>query len=323
MENKKDTVCAVVVTFNRKSLLLECLEALLKQTRPIDGLYIIDNASTDSTENLLKEKGFIKNLPPEDLTQPWECENEIKNLQDGNVLKVYYVRMNENTGGAGGFHEGVKRGYERGYDWLWLMDDDVEALPNALEIMISYSNISKCIHPSKEYLNGDRFYWAGYLNEQNGFPITNKDEFIYHKEWITVNYGCFEGMLIHSEIVKKIGYPDKRLFFIGDDTIYGYLASKFTNNIYIKNICLIKKIDKRHESLSRLATYLYSRNNLAYVYRKIAKSKLQWFILSFYRLIRTQVRFLITLQFIKMKDLIIGYVDGVFEIWGKEKRYLK
>jgi len=30
-----DSVCAVVVTYNRKNLLIECLEALRKQTRPI------------------------------------------------------------------------------------------------------------------------------------------------------------------------------------------------------------------------------------------------------------------------------------------------
>ncbi|MCD6105633.1 MAG: glycosyltransferase, partial [Thermosipho sp. (in: Bacteria)] len=46
-QDKKETVCAVVVTYNRKELLLECLEALRKQTRPLDAIYLIDNASTD------------------------------------------------------------------------------------------------------------------------------------------------------------------------------------------------------------------------------------------------------------------------------------
>ena len=45
----KETVCAVVATYNRKNLLIECLEALLKQTRPCRW---IDNASTDGTPEL-------------------------------------------------------------------------------------------------------------------------------------------------------------------------------------------------------------------------------------------------------------------------------
>ena len=43
----KGTVCAIVVTFNRKELLIDCLDSLREQTRPLDAIYIIDNASTD------------------------------------------------------------------------------------------------------------------------------------------------------------------------------------------------------------------------------------------------------------------------------------
>jgi len=102
-QSQKEKIAAVVVTYNRKDLLKECLDALLNQTRPLDSIILIDNASTDGTPEFLKEKGYLDNP------------------------KIDYVRLPENTGGAGGFHEGVKRGYEKGYDWLWLMDDD--ALP--------------------------------------------------------------------------------------------------------------------------------------------------------------------------------------------------
>lgn len=52
MDNR-DTVCAVVVTYNRKGLLIECLEALRRQTRPLQAIYLIDNASTDGTPEFL------------------------------------------------------------------------------------------------------------------------------------------------------------------------------------------------------------------------------------------------------------------------------
>lgn len=131
-----DSVCAVVVTYNRKDLLIECLEALRKQTRPIQGIYLIDNASTDGTPGLLMEKGYISELPPQNLKEPWEKEFIIQNLTNREDIKLHYVRMHENTGGAGRFYEGVKRGYERGYDWLWLMDDDTIPTETALENLI-------------------------------------------------------------------------------------------------------------------------------------------------------------------------------------------
>ena len=114
-------VAAVLVTYNRKELLCECLDALLCQTTPIARIVLVDNASTDGTPELLAEKGYLENAV---------CD---------------YHRMAVNTGGAGGFYEGVKRAYEAGFDWLWLMDDDVEPVPNALKKMLSHANVSECI----------------------------------------------------------------------------------------------------------------------------------------------------------------------------------
>ena len=106
MRGNNDTVCAVVVTYNRKNLLIECLEALRKQTRPIQGIYLIDNASSDGTPELLFEKGYIKELPLKNMSEPWVNESKINNLFNGNnTIIIHYVRMDENTGGAGGFHD--------------------------------------------------------------------------------------------------------------------------------------------------------------------------------------------------------------------------
>src|SRR5262245_34479345 len=96
-----DRICAVVVTFNRKPLLAKCLLSLERQSRRPDAILVVDNRSTDGTAAMLAE-------------------------QFGHLS---YLRLEANTGGAGGFHEGMKWAYERGFDWLWVMDDDVEAMP--------------------------------------------------------------------------------------------------------------------------------------------------------------------------------------------------
>ena len=38
----QESICAVVVTYNRKAVLKKCLEALLSQTRPADQIVVID-----------------------------------------------------------------------------------------------------------------------------------------------------------------------------------------------------------------------------------------------------------------------------------------
>ena len=248
-----ETVCAVVVTYNRKELLIECLDALLKQTRPVDAIYLIDNASTDGTPELLKETGFIKKLPPRELIEPWE-----KELVIDNKFIIFYVRMHENTGGAGGFYEGVKRAYEKGYDWLWLMDDDVEAYDKALENLLKHKNLSKCIQPNRSLLNKEEFYWDGFFDIVTMNRIDLYDYNLKNKDFTFVNIGCFEGMLIHRDIINKIGFPDKRFFINYDDTVYGLKASQYTNVLLTKKILMNKKIKKNN--LSEFSAYYLLRN---------------------------------------------------------------
>ena len=108
-DNKK--VVVVVVTCNRKNLLLECLQGILNQTYPINKIVLIDNASTDGTEKMVKEN-FSNNEA------------------------VLYIKFNENTGSSGGFHEGIKRAYEKEADLIWVMDDDCIPNKDALEKLI-------------------------------------------------------------------------------------------------------------------------------------------------------------------------------------------
>jgi rhamnopyranosyl-N-acetylglucosaminyl-diphospho-decaprenol beta-1,3/1,4-galactofuranosyltransferase len=217
-EFAKVRVAAVVVTYNRKQLLCECIDALLAQSSSVTRIVLIDNASTDGTAELLSEKGYF--------------ESEI----------LDYTRMPVNTGGAGGFHEGVRRAYEQGYDWLWLMDDDVEPVPHALCTMLSYSNVSECIQACKVFKDGESEGWESWASiDESGRRTTSVEQ---NADYIVAETGCFEGMLINRRIVSEIGFPDRRFFIGGDDVAYGYLASRHTQVIYIREPCFLKKINK-------------------------------------------------------------------------------
>jgi len=96
---------AIVVTYNRLPLLKECIGALLAQTRRPDEIVVINNSSTDGTEEWLHTQPVVV------VTQP-------------------------NGGGAAGFHRGIREAYGRGADWIWLMDDDTIATPTALEHLL-------------------------------------------------------------------------------------------------------------------------------------------------------------------------------------------
>lgn len=239
-------VAAVVVTFNRKALLCECLDGLLAQTQPVRHILVIDNASTDGTGDFLAAKGYLANQ------------------------KIQYVPLLTNTGGAGGFHEGMKRAYELDFDWLWLMDDDVEPVPDALERMIQCAPFSQCIQGSKIFFDGESEDWEKWANVSRSGRRTPAQE-PATAPYIRVQTGCFEGMLVSREIVRAIGLPDTRFFIGGDDVAYGYLASHHTEVVFVREPCFVKKIKKGADPkpLRRLSARLRERRSSRFYFLRV------------------------------------------------------
>ena len=82
-------VCGIIVTYNRKELLIRNINSILGQSYPID-LLIYDNASSDGTYEFLKEKIRMDET-------------------------IHYVRSEKNTGGSGGFNASLKIEFDMGY----------------------------------------------------------------------------------------------------------------------------------------------------------------------------------------------------------------
>jgi GT2 family glycosyltransferase len=267
LAREKETVCVVVVTYNRKQLLLECLGSLQRQSYPLDAIYLIDNASTDGTDRLLGEIGYIKILPPENLTQPWEEKNEIKNLSNGENIKIHYIRMHKNTGGAGGFYEGTKRGHEAGFDNIWLMDDDVLCDVDALrQLMTAKTESAICACARYEKLTGKLANGGECIkvNFSNPFkPLHYRKiqslDLIDRKEPLEIESATFEAVLIHRSIIDRIGYPDPNYFIYGDDTDYTYRASLAGIHILMFPKAKIVRLNA-NMSVSRMTHYFMVRN---------------------------------------------------------------
>lgn len=245
MENNK-TVCAVVVTYNRKALLIECLNGLLNQTKAIDAIYLIDNNSSDGTEELLYQNNFIKELPPKNFGINWEIKSNIKNTF-GTETVLHYIKMSENLGGAGGFYQGMKSTYEKGYDYIWVMDDDAEPLPNSYEVL--FNNIlenseypayaTSVVQTTQQIDLGHR----GIIDFENMFPAIQKPVKMnfYSNTKVEIETASFVGLLIKRGIIDEIGLPKKEFFIHNDDIEYCLRINKIGKILLIPESKIIHK----------------------------------------------------------------------------------
>lgn len=113
-----EKITAVVVTRNRVELLKRCIESLISQNYTLFEIVIIDNASTDDTQNYLK------------------------NIQNDSLIPLKYSRLNENIGGAGGFSYGMKIAMDKKPDWIMLLDDDAEPKNNYISELMKYHQLN-------------------------------------------------------------------------------------------------------------------------------------------------------------------------------------
>jgi len=102
-------VVAVVVTYNRRDLLLESLAAVQAQQRSPDAVIVVDNASADGTAAAVHAR----------------------------FPAVRLVELGANYGGAGGFAYGMGQALADGADLIWAMDDDTIPEPAALAALLA------------------------------------------------------------------------------------------------------------------------------------------------------------------------------------------
>lgn len=237
---------AVIVTYNRKELLLECISALLKQTFTLSKIIVVDNNSTDGTYEMLKGQKFFDELS--------------------------YFKLPKNIGGAGGFHEGIKASLKCDLDWVWIMDDDTIPHESALEELL---NALK--NAQKERVS---FFASSVFGEHGEFMNVPKIDLSLsengYEHWyknleygmVSIKNATFVSLLISMDAIKKCGLPVKDYFIWGDDLEYTMRLIKYYGPAYIvgksrvihkrKNARTLSIVDDESE---RLGFYYYMYRN--------------------------------------------------------------
>ena len=220
----------VIVTFKRQELLSNLLNSITQLTQAPWRIIVVDNENSSETASLVSEFS-------ETVKTTWGETTDDPDAHGGTNC-VCYVPMEQNTGGSGGFSEGVRVGYELGAEWFWVMDDDVAVLPDGLDKLDAWSDKAEVIQGQRYDFDGGPFFWQYRFSTALGIynPLAKAGfDGVPYRE---CNVMCFEGACFKRSVVQKIGLPDARFFIYWDDALYGYLASKVTQPILIPDFVL-------------------------------------------------------------------------------------
>lgn len=298
--SEMNKIGAVVVTYNRRHLLEECIEALRHQSRAIDEIVVVNNGSTDDTADWLK------------------IQKDLNVIHQGNV------------GGSGGFYTGMQAAFDAGCDWIWIMDDDAHPRPDALEKLLEHAGLddivalgSLKINPEGEVL----LHHQGYFNFRRVYRgSTQLPAEMLTEKTIDLDFLSFVGLMISSNAIRKIGLPKREMFIYSDDAEYCARLRKIgkillvTSSIIIHHEKLQKKLslsERISEANSRdikvMWRYFYGIRNLTYLGTAFATCRWRFYIDMCMDFVKkcTAVWLFCNKKWLRTKILFYAYHDGV------------
>ena len=241
-------IAAVVVTYNRLTLLRECLNAFYNQTRRPNELIVVNNASSDGTRDYLKEWTGTYKTPD---------------------MKIVILDMKKNEGGSGGFYAGTKKAIEMEADWVWVSDDDAilcldvfEKAERHIAELEDASNVSAIctqVQTNEIIATSNRgIRKMGLLK----MDIIDVPESKYHQKSFECTHFSYVGVLMQTSYLRKVGLIHPGYFIWRDDVEHSWRLSAVGKIVCYPDMVVNHKLKQTDYQGISWKTYYGYRNDL-------------------------------------------------------------
>lgn len=204
MKSKK--VAIIILNWNGLADTLECLESVYRLDYPAYDVIVVDNASSDDSVSAIRRA----------------------------FPQVTVLENQENLGYTGGNNRAMKYAYERGADYVWLLNNDTVVEADTLGTLVAVAESDPrigmvspliCYYDDKE-----RVQFCGSYVDWDSFEIVYPE----HREacpppaFTTGSNVCLWGtaLLIRRSVIEQIGYLGAEYFAYWEDTDYSVRVLK-------------------------------------------------------------------------------------------------
>jgi GT2 family glycosyltransferase len=201
------------------------LAALRAQTHRPSTIVVVDNASTDGTDQLLAQMSARK-------------------------TGLDVVRLEKNTGGAGGFAVGLERALTHRPDLLWLLDDDTVPTEGAAEALVrawtgyrDRSGLPPTVLASKVVWTDGRDHP---MNTPRRKPGATKRELAAAQRVgaVPIRSASFVSIMCDAQTVRERGLPVADYFLWNDDFEYSTRLVRGRVGLYCPDSVVVHKTAK-------------------------------------------------------------------------------
>lgn len=272
----------IVLNWNNYADTIECVESVKKISYPQYALIIVDNGSTDGSENILRQK--FPDLP--------------------------LIQTGRNIGYAGGINTGVKYVLETGADYILILNNDTIVDPTAVEELAKAASDDKQIgmlsskiyfydRPNTIWYAGATFYPFLGWGRHRGYNKVDAGQFDVTEE---TGRPCGCSMMVTRELCERMGLLNEDFFCYGEEVDWSLRCRKAGFRVmYVPSSKIWHKVSSSTGGIST-AVYLYYsvRNTLLCIDTNIPLT----FILRLLRYCAVIMIFVVSLFTMKVPKLL-------------------
>lgn len=287
-------VYLVVVNWNGKDFIEECLESLQRQTHPVE-IIVVDNGSTDGSKELIEKK----------------------------YPKIHLIDEDRNHGFAGGVNIGIKYAMSKKADAIALFNNDAVADKNWLDQLVNTLKkdvdtgivTGKLMRSDKKHIDstGD-FYSTWGMPFPRGRNQKDTGQYDEPQEVFAASGGA---SLCRTKMLKEIGLFDERFFAYYEDVDMSFRARLAGWTVFYQPKAIAyHKVSATSSRMAGSFTRYHSIKNLLILYTKDMPLKLYFkylplFVLQMLRLAASSLARGGILAYLKATGMFLIYLPGI------------
>ena len=205
--NENQLVSVIVLNYNAGELLLNCIESIKKSAYKNLEIIVVDNISTDKSQEICKEK----------------------------YPNIKLIQNDENFGYCEGNNIGIRKA--RG-DFIMILNPDTIVEPNCIkELIFAHEKLGEGLYQPKILSLNEKqvLQSTGNMIHVFGFGFAKdkgrKDEEV-GEEIKKIGYASGTCLFTSKSVLEKVGLLDSFLFLYHDDLDLGWRASQIGINSY-------------------------------------------------------------------------------------------
>jgi GT2 family glycosyltransferase len=232
------TICAIIPTFSRAAMLRECIDSILAQTRPLDQIIVVNDGSTDDTQNIVKSYGERVTL----ISKPNGGKSSAINL----ALPLCKT------------------------DYVWICDDDDIAAPDGAEVLA----VALDADADAGFAFGTFKIFRDEVGERVYSPPTywlREGEPDFHIQFLEEMFTFQFAMLVRRSLYEKTG-PFQEDLIRSQDHEMAIRLARNAKPVYVPQVIFFQRVHEgqRGSGSASFASEANARQWLAYGQKMIA-----------------------------------------------------